>query len=300
MIKLYAGEAWPRGQAHSVKNLACAHALNWDWPGKLEAAAQAGVEVWPMLQRTSGSLDRYLAWVSRHRVDHMMIENEPLTQKGMSARAFATWVLKEASPVVAETCRDARQIFGGFLITHPGGYEDIRAQVREFAQAIRLGGVDTLAFHPYLPQAPQMDEVPGYAAWFARQIMAISGDWEHFAITEWGVPNGRVSYSGRDVPALAEYMRRGWDTMQAYGCYASAWYMAGPNAQFSEWCDSVLCMENGQPKPLGLVYRELGALEPEEPSSPEEPEAPEWETHNVATWIWGGRQYEATVRSRPL
>jgi len=295
MIKLYSGEAKPAGQATSVTGLGCRTAYNWDFPAKLEAAYVQGVDVWPLVQNAAGSVERFLEWRRTHQVSHVMLENEPFTQKRMGPVATADWMRS-----VPDT-PGARRVLGGFLITYPETYLDIRGKVQLFVSAAYgLRPDDVMAFHPYLPSAPSLDEAPVVAAWFAAQIDMIASDWPLYAITEWGVPNGRVSYSGRDVPALAEYMRRGWDTMQAYGCYASAWYMAGPNAQFSEWCDSVLCMENGQPKPLGLVYRELGALEPEEPSSPEEPEAPEWETHNVATWIWGGRQYEATVRSRPL
>lgn len=262
MIKAYSGEGRPKGQGNSVRNLCCQAAYNWDWPDKLTMAAQDGADVWPMIQNVAGSVERYLAWHAKHRVSCILLENEPFTQKGLRPEAFARWVLDVASPVIQEAGRDARQIFGGFLIEYPATYADIRGDVRGVANAIHLAGVDTMAFHPYLAQAPRMDEVPAAAKWFEDQIAAIAHDWKHFAITEWGVPNGKVSYSGRDVPALAEYMRRGWDAMLEYNCHSSAWFMGGPNTQFSEYCDSILCWESGLPKPLGMVYRDLPSYTP--------------------------------------
>lgn len=281
-----------------MANLGCGAAFNWDFPAKLEAAHAQGVDVWPLAQNVSGSVERFLEWRRTHPVSHVMLENEPFTQKRMGPVATADWMRS-----VPDT-PGARRVLGGFLITYPETYLDIRGKVQLFVSAAYgLRPDDVMAFHPYLPSAPSLDEAPVVAAWFAAQIDMIASDWPLYAITEWGVPNGRVSYSGRDVPALSEYMRRGWDAMLQFDCYASAWFMAGPNAQFSEFCDSILCRNDGSPKPLGEVYRDLpGAMEPptpEEPSAPGEPEAG-WTVHNVATWAHEGRLWESTVRSKPL
>lgn len=290
MLKVYSGQAWPAGKAYSVKNLACQHAYNWDYPANLEAAYTAGVDVWPMAHNATGSVERFLEWCRVHPVSHVMLENEPFAQKGMSPEKTAQWL--QNVPHIP----GARQVLGGFLITYPETYAAIRAKVQAFASAYGPGGDDVMAFHPYLPSAPSLEQVPYAADWFAAQIGAIASDWPIYAITEWGVPNGKVSYSGRDVPALAEYMRRGWDAMLRYQCYASAWFMGGPNASYSEWNDSILCKQNGDLKPFGAVYRNLpeGAPTPEEPATPAA-----WTTHNVTTWVWDGRLYEATVRSKP-
>ena len=292
MIKLYAGEGKAGGR--SVANLGCVCAYNWDWPSKLQEAYDQGVDVWPLVQNAAGSVERFLEWRRTHPISHVMLENEPFEQKRMAPEQTAQWMRN-----VPDT-PGSRRVLGGFLITHPGTYAEVRAKVRAFASAYGVGADDVMAFHPYLPSAPSLEQVPYAAEWFAAQIGAIASDWPLYAITEWGVPNGRVSYSGRDVPALSEYMRRGWDVMLARNCYASAWYMAGPNAVWSEFSDSILCRNNGTPKPLGIVYRDLpGAMDPPTPEEPTSPEAPGWTTHNVTTWVWNGRLYEGTVRSKP-
>jgi hypothetical protein len=292
MLKLYSGPAWPSGKVNSVSNLGCKACYNWDFPTKLEAAFNAGLDVWPMAHNASGSVERFIAWCAQHPVSHVMLENEPFTQKGMTPEQTAHWLLN------VPRIPGSRRVLGGFLLTYPQTYAEIRPKVRAFANAWPLFSDDVMAFHPYLPSAPSMEQVPYAADWFAAQIGMIASDWPLYAITEWGVPNGRVSYSGRDVPALTEYMKRGWAVMMERACYASAWFMGGPNNQFSEWNDSILCKQNGEAKPLGVVYRDLPeAIEPEEPSAPP---VEGWTTHNVSTWAHSGRLWEATVRSKSL
>lgn len=257
-IKLYAGDMKPKGAPTSIENLGCRVAYNWDWPSELALAADAGIDVWPLVQTTTGSLKRIVAWGKGHPVTHIMIENEPFNQKQMSANTAARRIVKKILPQVDRHWPDARRVIGGFFIEQPGSYADIRVQVRHVVEAIQQASPrddDVIAFHLYLKNAPAMQDVPAAVEWFEAQIDQIAEDWPSFAITEWGVLH--ASYSGKDIAALSAYMRATWEIMLERGCYAAAWYMAAANADASAFSDFVLTWENGALKELGYVYRDL-------------------------------------------
>ncbi|NLS78910.1 MAG: hypothetical protein GXY76_16795 [Chloroflexi bacterium] len=297
IIKLYAGEGKPGGRAVSVANLGCSAAYNWDYPAALSGAPAAGIDVWPLVQLTDGSRDRFLAWAREHPISHVMIENEPFAQKNLTPAQAARRVNEEILPAVNQCCPQARRVVGGFLVQYPVLYPAIRGRARELVQGIGAGG-DVIAFHLYLNESPRMDEVAPLAEWFRRQVEGIAKDWPLFAVTEWGVLH--CGYSGRDVPALEEYMRRTWDALLSRDCYAAAWYIAAPNRFVSAFADMALCHDNGAPKPLGLTYRELPLAKPviePEPAQPP-PEGEEWTVFVDHSWQTAGRTWHALVRSK--
>jgi len=293
-IKLYLGEGRPAGKAVSVANLGCKAAMNWDWMRLLSGAPEAGVDVWPLVHLTGGSVDRLTDWARAQPISHIMIENEPFTQKNLTPQAAARRLTEEVLPYAAQFCPKAQRVMGGFLIEYPMLYPAIRSQVAELMKAIGRDD-DVVAFHLYLPEAPQMSEVTAAAEWFRQQVVGIEQDWPLFAVTEFGV--GRASYSGRDVAALGEYMRRTWDALLARDCYAAGWFLCAPNSEHSAYSDMVLCWENGAPKPLGLTYRELPPALPVIEPEPPEPSA-EWLVHLDETVISGGRAWNVLLRSK--
>ena len=292
-IKLYLGEGRPNGRAASILNLGCKAAYNWDWMRLLSGAPEAGVDVWPLVQLTSGSVDRLTAWAREFPISHVMIENEPFTQKSLTPQVAARRLADEVLPYAAQFCPKAKRVMGGFLVEYPMLYPAIRGQVRELMRAVGRDD-DVVAFHLYLPEAPEMGEVAVAAEWFRQQVAGIEGDWPRYAVTEWGV--GRCSYSGRDVAALGEYMRRTWDALLARDCYAAGWFLGAPNAEHSAYSDMVLCWENGALKPLGLTYRDLPPALPV--VEPEPPAPSEWAVHLDETLVAHGRAWNLLLRSK--
>lgn len=269
MLKLYSGAFIP-GAFTALK---CDAAYNWQHYGLLHPIASGGGEVWPMLCRADhgGHLARLDQWP--YPVRRLMILNEPFdtSQDGFKtpeeAAEWASMALTLSGFVAGPSIPI---ILGGFNFTYPTCYGDIRPRVMAFARAFGGGENIIYAFHPYLPEVP--GNVPAALLWFADQIEAIRDDFPRYAITEWGVLRSGYSRRERDIVALSQYMRGGWEVMAERNCYASAWYLATPN-RFTGAADFVLTSSSGIPSPLGMVYRDLPPVEPSPPQPSPQPDA---------------------------